>query len=300
MFAVPIHWYSYLKASIRHKKCYNFHNITLYLRRSSMLAFAITCCASLAFSVALRADDDEQGGDIEGTELLDVEMAMTPTTAAPAGSSIELSLETEDDDGATSATLKLETVLLPAGTYSVSVTLKSDGSTVALGSFTTDGGSDEEVEFWTSEVIPYPANFNPLDIATVSVSDASNVVLFTADLTKVSTVASESLGASITATAEATAPTATCTATASAHALSGVASGSLVFSGHGLPARTKLIVAINGITAKKVSTDSAGNANVGLVPKGKQATIARGVSIFGIRSVRLKDASGNVLLNAKF
>src|SRR6202051_3943609 len=164
------------------------------------------CCASLGFSVA-RADenDDEQGGEIEGTESLDVEIQMTPTAAAPAGSSIQLSLEAEDDEGTTQATLKLETQGLPAGTYSVSVTLKSDGSTVALGSFTVSSGEDEgnqgdddsqgdedqgnnEVVFGGEEGIPFPANFNPMDIATVSVADANGVVLFTADLDRKSVV----------------------------------------------------------------------------------------------------------------
>jgi len=58
----------------------------------SVLAAAV--CVSLGFSVA-RADDDgdEQGGDIEGTESLDVEIAMTPAAAAPAGSSIKYRLK---------------------------------------------------------------------------------------------------------------------------------------------------------------------------------------------------------------
>src|SRR6476646_10526575 len=101
------------------------------------LLLAAICCAALTVT-AVRADegDDEQGGSITGSESLDFEIAMTPTAAAPAGSSIKASLEAEDEDGATDAKFKLETQGLPAGTYSVSVTLKSDGSTVPLGSFT--------------------------------------------------------------------------------------------------------------------------------------------------------------------
>src|SRR5438128_196382 len=111
---------------------------------------AATCCLFLGIGVA-RADDDEEGGDIEGTEQLDIDIQMTPTAAAPAGSSIELSLEAEDDDGTTDATLKLETQGLPAGTYSVSVTLKSNGSTVALGTFTVDSDGKAEIEFGTGD-----------------------------------------------------------------------------------------------------------------------------------------------------
>src|SRR5215472_9929866 len=72
-----------------------------------------------------QGDDNDQGGDIEGTEQLDVDILMTPTAAAPPGSSIELQLESEDDEGSTQATLTLEAQGLPPGTFNVSVTLKS-------------------------------------------------------------------------------------------------------------------------------------------------------------------------------
>ena len=263
------------------------------------LLFAGSCSVLLAFATGARADDNEQGGSIEGTESLDVEIMMTPTAAAPPGSSIQLSLESEDDDGTTSATLNLETTLLPAATYSVSATLKSNGSTVALGTFTTDG-SDAEVEFGTSEGMAFPPGFNPFDIATVSVSNAGNVVLFTADLTSIASVTSEALNASLTGTAGQTAPSATAAATLSAQAASGVASGSLVVTAHGLPARSKLAVTINGTPSKKVVADSLGNATVTFLPKAKTGAIARGVSIFGVRNVQVKDAAGNVLLNTSF
>ena len=268
----------------------------LYPRHLSNLLCTVSCGVALTFAVTARADDNEQGGSIEGTESLDVELTMTPTAAAPAGSGIQLSLESEDDDGTTSATLQLETTLLPAATYSVSVTLKSNGSTVVLGNFTTDG-SDVEVEFGTSEGIAFPPNFNPFDIATVSVLDASNVVLFTADLTSIASVTSEVLSASITGTAGATAPSATATTSLSAQAIPGVASGSLVLAALGLPAGKKLTVAINGITSRKAIADSLGNATISFVPKAKTGAIARGVSLFGVKNVQLKDATGTVLLS---
>src|SRR5260370_19470858 len=113
-------------------------------RTTTVLAAA--CCVYLGVSVA-RADDNEEGGNIDGTEQLDVDILMTPTAAAPPGSSIELQLEPEDDDGTTQATLELSTNGLPAGTYNVSVTLKSTGATVAFGSFTQESGDQADVEF---------------------------------------------------------------------------------------------------------------------------------------------------------
>src|SRR5262249_2856503 len=160
---------------------------------------AIACCFFLGTSM-VRADDDEQGGDIDGNEDLDVEVQMTPTASAPPGSSIELKLEANDDDGQTQTDLELDEKGLPAGTYSVSVTLKSNGSTVQLGTFTIANGlAEAEIKFSNQDEgenendgdeieLPFPATVNPFDIATVSVSNSSGVVLFTADLTKVTTM----------------------------------------------------------------------------------------------------------------
>lgn len=283
----------------------------------SLLAAA--CCASLGFSVARADDDDEQGGDIKGTETLDVEIQMTPTAAAPAGSSIELSLEAEDEDGTTDATLKLEPEGLPAGTYSVSVTLKSDGSTVALGSFTVSSGEDEdedeqgdddnqgdeddqgenEVEFGGEEGIPFPANFNPLDIATVSVADASGVVLFTADLTTLSSTASMTLSANVLAKSGPGNPGAAGNAVLTAFVKRGATKGSLQLSGRGLPPSSALMVAVNGTNAKKITSDKTGNVSALLKAKGKTGTVA-GVNLFRVTSISLRDKFGNVLLSAKF
>jgi len=265
---------------------------------------AVASCLSLAVSVARADDDGVEGGQIEGTETLDVDILMTPTASAPAGSSIELSLEAEDDEGTTKAELKLETKGLPAGTYSVSVTLKSDGSTVALGTFTVDAQGEAEIEFSTnpedSEEAPFPANFNPFDIATVSVSDANNVVLFTADLTNATAVKTMDLNASVRATPGPSDPSATGNAVLTAHASSGKTTGMLVLNGHGIPASTAMTLVINHANVKKVSSDKAGNVSISITPKGKNGAVARGITLFKVTSMSLHDKFGNVLLSFSF
>src|SRR5207245_7750312 len=120
-----------------------------YPKFMTTTVLAAACCLFLGVSVA-RADDDEQGGDIEGNKDLDVEVQMTPTSAAPAGSSIKLELQANDDDGQTQTDLELDEQGLPAGTFSVSVTLKSNGSTVQFGTFTIANGQNEaEIKFFT-------------------------------------------------------------------------------------------------------------------------------------------------------
>src|SRR5262249_62290681 len=100
--------------------------VNLNLGITALLAAAF--CLSLGMSVA-TADDNEQGGEIEGTEDLHIEMQMTPTGAAPAGSSIKLQLEADNEDGTTQAELELDEHGLPAGALTVRGTLKSQGST---------------------------------------------------------------------------------------------------------------------------------------------------------------------------
>ena len=273
---------------------------------------AAAFCFSLSFSVA-RADDDEQGGNIGGTEDLDVQVQMTPTSAAPAGSSIKLELQANDDDGGTQTDLELNEQGLPAGTYTVSVTLKSNGSTVQLGTFTIASGITEaEIKFSNQDEgenendgdeieLPFPASVNPFDIATVSVSNSSGVVLFTADLTKVTTMTA-TLSANIAGTPGSTDPGATGSAVLNATALHSKPTGSVQISGQGLPISTPLNVTINGMPSnvRRASTSSMGTASIMITPKGRTATIASGVNLLQIKNVTLSNKSGSVLLSFKF
>lgn len=270
----------------------------------SVSVVAMACCLSLGFSVARAGDDGVEGGEIEGTETLDVDMLMTPTAAAPAGSSIEIALEAEDDEGTTEAKLELEASGLLPGTYNVSVTLKSNGSTVALGSFTADAEGEAEVEFGSGdeekEETPFPPNFNPLDIATVTVSDSSNVVLFTADLTSIPAVTTMNRNANLRATPGPSAVNAAGSSVLNASVVAGVAQGSVQLSGHGLPPNTTITVSINHKRGKKARSDQAGNVSITLTPKGKKWTVAPGINLFQVTSVQITDKAGNVLLNANF
>ena len=274
------------------------------LKLVTVIFLAMACCASLNLNIA-RADDGKPGGDIEGTEQLDVDIMMTPTASAPPGSSIELSLKVEDEDGTTDGELKLQTHGLPAGTYSVSVTLKSDGSTVALGTFSVDAEGEGEVEFATqpedAEEVPFPANFNPMDIATVSVANSSNVVLFTADLSNAKTASGMSLSANVAGQPGASDPNASGTGSLTANSSSRGPKGQVLLTGSGFPIRTALVTVVNNsVVTKKAKTDNNGNFNFNFGPKGKSSTVAPGVTLFQITSITLKDSAGNVLMTFGF
>jgi hypothetical protein len=300
------------------------------LTMTALLAGAF--CLSIGMSVA-KADDNEQGGDIEGTEDLHIEMQMMPTGGALAGSSIEmqmmpivgvlagssieLQLEADDEDGTTQAELELDENGLPAGTFTVSITLKSNGSTVQLGTFTIANGQTEtEIKFSNenendnedenendgNEIeLSFLANVNPFDIATVSVSNSSGMVLFTADLTNaLSTITT--LIANITGDPGPTDPGATGSAVLNANASHSRPNGSLQITGQGLPPNTPLKVTINGKASnrKKASTSSMGTVDMMITPRGKTRTVAGGVNLLQIKKMTLTSNSGNVLLNFNF
>ena len=292
---------------------------------SITVLLAAAFCLSLGMSVA-KADDNEQGGDIEGTEDLQIEMQMTPTDAAPPGSSIELQLQADNEDGMTQAELELDEHGLPAGNFTVSVTLKSNGSPVQLGNFTIANGQTEaEIKFSNenenddqgenddnqgdnqnendgNEIeLPFPANVNPFDIATVSVSDSSAVVLFNADLTNPSTTITTLTG-NITGKPGRMHPNATGSAVLNAIASHSRPYGSLRITGHGLPPNTLLNVAINGKASYKnnARTSSMGTASIRITPTVQTRIVARGVNLLQIKKVTLTTKSGNVLLNFSF
>jgi hypothetical protein len=263
--------------------------------------FAAACCGALSLTAALAdhgADDNQQGGEIEGIESCDAMVLMTPTTAAPANSSIRLELEAEDENGTTAAKLKLETRSLPAATYGVQVTLKSNGSTVPFGTFTVDAQGESEIEFG-DEGASFPANVNAFDIATVSITDANGTVLFTADLTNINKT-NVHINANVQATPGAAVPNATGSAVLSAFTSNKQVKGSLQFTGRGLPAKTPVTVLVNGIAAKSLKTDNKGAMSLKLGPSGKAGTIVSGVTLLQVKSEEVRDRSGNVLLKAGF
>jgi hypothetical protein len=282
---------------------------------SALLAAAF--CLSLGMSIA-KADDNQHGGDMEGIEGLHIELQMTPTGAAPPGSSIELKLEADNEDGTTDAELELDEHGLPAGTFSVSVTLKSNGNTVQLGAFTiANGQAEAEIKFSNEDEnenenedenenendgeLPFPANVNPFDIATVSVSNSSGMVLFTADLTNTSTTIT-SLTVNMIGKPGPMDPGATGSAVLNANGSHSRPNGSLHITGQGLPPNTPLKVMINGKASnrKKARTSSMGTVNIMITPRGKTRTVARGVNLLQVTKVTLTNKSSNALLSFTF
>ena len=160
-------------------------------------------------------------------------------------------------------------------------------------------GSDAEVEF-ESEEGNFPATINPFDIATISVLDANNVVIFTADLTNAATATAMTRNATVRATAGPGNPGASGDAILSAFLSQGTVKGAVQLNGHGLSPNLPLTVAINGGSVRNAKSDKLGNISVRLTPKGKTGTVAPGVTLFSVKSISVKSKAGNTVLSASF
>lgn len=262
-----------------------------------MLSIAATVIA-LTTATALADQNRGRGGHGGGEDdqhLFEIELSMMPTADAPAGSSARISLEAENENGTTMGEFEVKVRNLPAGSYSVTATLKSDGSTVVLGTLTVDNEGEGELQLG-HDGTPFPANFDPSDVATVSITAVNGVVLFTSDLSSLTTANTMNIGVSQAAVAGAGVPNATGNLTITGFLSHGRVKGSLQFIGHALPTNMQVVITVNGIPAKNLHTSKTGDIRVNLGPKGKTGTIVPGVTLAGITSVALVDRNGNILL----
>src|SRR5437868_2637716 len=130
--------------------------------KTTTLLSIVSACSLCAFSLPLYADDhhgddgqgdddqgqneDCQGGHIDGSETLIASVDLVATTNAPADAGGFARLRSENEDGVVTSSLSLLITNLPAGTYTLSIVKKSDGSTVDLGQFQIGSCGDGDDE----------------------------------------------------------------------------------------------------------------------------------------------------------
>ena len=285
--------------------------ISLHPLKNVALTAALITSISFA-SAKDGADDGAQGGDISGSESVHQNTPLTPTADASAGAGGKVELEAENEDGTNTTTLKFELFGLAADTYTVAVTKKSDGSSTDIGTFdfqtTTPvddnssdssahpsrpvakskgggsgsggGGENEQEVSFGENGLTLPPDFNPLDIATITISNSSSVILLTADLT-----ASTGLfKANVAVTAGSFAPDATGFATLKSQSKKGkVLIKQLHLVVKNLQGRTTYGVSVNG--------DPVGTARTN--PKGKLSyTRLKNINPSTLHSVQITTVGG--------
>lgn len=280
------------------------------------LFIALCTVGLLATSTVVRADDDhKQGGSNSGVENLQVNAAFIATSNAPAGATGTLRLRDKNREGESETQMKIKTRGLADGTYNISATLKSDGSTIVLGQITlapenedednTDNSGDDnsggnptsqaakakkpKVNVSESEVELSP-DVSAMDIASVTISDTTDVPLLVADLVNAPGRSLVVFHSRVKVVSDDPAVKGNAVLNTSAH--KGKKRGNFVMVVHKLPAQTTLHVLVNGEdSGNTVTTNRRGSVVV------KKLT---GVDLTTVHSVALADDSSTVLAQADF
>lgn len=207
-------------------------------------------------------------------------------------------MEADDENGVTDAVMDLGTQGLLPGTYTVSITKKSDGSSVVLGTFdvnTSDSETNDdetEVEFGGAAGLQLPADLSPLDIATISISDADTNAVLVGDFTSVSTTVQSVFNANVAVTPGAAAPNANGHAVLHSAVKKGVAKNKFLLVVQGAPANTVLTVDVNGSPVTVVKSDRRGKVMMNKLPNG--------VSASTLASMQFLDAGSNLAFGINF
>jgi hypothetical protein len=293
-------------------------NLLIPMKNSLLTGLALLALAFVPQT--LRADH----GD---TSQLVVKASLQPTADAPAGAKGKAELESKDSNGQSTGLLKVETEGLAPDTYSVSVLLKSNSTSVTLGSLVVTGSSESEdsqiedsdnqsgggrshsgfhadqgLEGTEASAVfggadqPFPDGFDPTDIGTISVADSNSVVMLTGDLS-----ASQSmLKVSTAVVGGIAAPNAQGKLTITAKRRNGVEKSVITLFARKVPAKTAFTVNVNGTAVAQGVTTKNGMVRLGQTP-GKHkgfAPFGQGLSAFDLQSITLTDATDDVILSA--
>src|SRR5437879_3477611 len=117
-----------------------------YLLAASLLLFCPALIADDHGGGDENENDDCQGGHIDGSETLVATVELMGSADAPEGAGGFAKLISENEDGTVQSSLRMVITGLDAGTYTISVVLKSDGSTVDLGQVQIGGCGDGDDE----------------------------------------------------------------------------------------------------------------------------------------------------------
>lgn len=107
----------------------------------------VLCTSALiAFNFRAVADDGEDTNecDIQGIEVMEGFVVLSPTTNAPSNATGVAKIDSDNEDGNESGSIEVTTANLDPGDYTLSVTLNSTGSNVFVGDITVSSNQDNQ------------------------------------------------------------------------------------------------------------------------------------------------------------
>ncbi len=266
--------------------------------RKTLFAVGISCALVLQ-ALADGGEDrgcwtDQNGGTIQGSEGFEAAVALTATADAPAGASGVARIEADNEEGNVTATLSIRVQGLPDGDYTAQVTKTSDGSVVAVGTFTLAAGSSSEQDGEDSHgqggefQVQLPSDLDPTDIAQVAVADSNGTVLLSGAVSGgSSTVQYKGM---VRLKAGPGAPHAYGNASAQSWSSPGKAYARYTLQAAGVPPNSTFYLALNGKVVSRTKSGPRGRVILQNVPVQQKR----------IRSMGLLDMHGRTVVGAHF
>jgi hypothetical protein len=157
--------------------------------RLNTIASTLGLIASLTITQAVKADDGGRGKGHHfcGVETFAAHIVLSPTDNA-SNAIGQLNLRTVNNNGTTNSQMVIQTFGLAAGDYTVAASLKSDGSSVNIGTITVgnphsralghsndNGHGHAYGHYRSANRLLLPATVDPANISQITVSDTNSV-----------------------------------------------------------------------------------------------------------------------------
>ena len=244
---------------------------------------------------------------------------LTATTNAPAGAVGRAILEAEDheddEDDAGEAELNIRTIGLSVGTYTATITDVGSNAFV-LGTLDVNVRTHDDVDeqgdddsqgndnsqgdmssWWTTNPVgyaefPLPGGLDASNVVTISISDSNGVVDLVGDFTNPTFPGRCDFDEHVRLL-----PGPTCTnlqgiAELRLQLAKGKARGKFSLIAQGVPARQKLSLFVNGVSAGTVKSNRQGKLAIKHLPKS--------VNLMTVTTVEVRDKAGNIVCSASF
>jgi hypothetical protein len=243
-------------------------------------------------TVILSGDGDCRGGAVNGSEHLRETAALAATADAPAGAAGVAAFNASTVGGTTTALLTIRVKGLAAGTYTIDSVSTSTSAVTALGTVTVESNGKGTVSFGSEDGTAFPDGFDPLDIATIEVADASGTILLSGDLSAATAGTTATFTGKVKTTAGSGATSSSGSAAIVSRTVGRSVSQAFALTAKGLPVSTTLTLKVNGVVSGQVKTSRSGTVSLAKLPSGATAS--------KVTSVTLDTASGQRVLGAYF
>ena len=282
-------------------------------QRSSSSGAESSRCRGLAPTnvVGISVSDSNDVVDLTGTfqvpppppRVIEKFIVLADTTNAPTRAMGRAAMEGEIDSSTNKVTIKVETLGLPVGTYTTSITDTTGTNTYMLGTFNVhtwsnlvSGIKTPILPFWSNTVggatFPLPTGLDPTNVITIAVTNTNRLANLTGDFANARRRIPCVFNTLISLVPGPLCANLLGTARLHIECVKDNTHGSFSLIASGAPPKATLHLFVNGVQVGTVKTDHRGRLTINKLPKG--------TDLSSLSTIAAEDADGNVAFSASF